>query len=358
MAKVRTRKQKLLRCTVVTVVILLVFAILNLTAAKIIYDSLFPRFEYSSFDTALNLDYTEIKEDYPRHEIGFFRDDVRLQGYLYGEGSKGIVVIAPGLQSGADDYLGLVKGFVDMGWQVFAFDTTGSFMSEGEDSVGFCQETEDLEAALRYIERDKELSRLPVFLVGHSRGGYAAACILATDCNVSGIATVSGANSPMEVTIDTSKSYIGNLAYAGYPFLYAYQSLLFGTEMTSMSASDSISNSTCPTLIIQGTEDTVTPMDTCSIYAHRDEIENPNAEYLIYSGEYQSGHTNLLYSKDAALYAEEIDKQYAELSEKYPEGIPEAVAEDFYSSIDSEKANQPNTDLLIQINSFFEKALK
>ncbi len=359
MAKIRTRKQKVLRGIVVTLVIILIFAIINFAAAKIIYDSLFPRFDYSSYDLALNLNYEEIKEEYPRKEVGVFSgNDIRLQGYLYGEGNKGIIVVAPGLQSGADDYLSLILSLADMGWRVFSFDTTGSFMSEGEDSVGFCQETEDLLAVLDTIKHSKELKNLPLFLIGHSRGGYAAACALESEYDIKAIATVSGANSPMEITIDTSKNYIGSFAYAGYPFLYAYQAMLFGTDMTSMSASESISQSDCPALIIQGAEDTVTPADTCSIYAHRDEIENPNVEYLVYSGEYQSGHTNLLFSKDATIYAEEIDRQYSKLKGKYPEGIPEDIAEDFYSSIDSKKANEPNADLLIKINSFFEDALK
>ncbi len=359
MAKIRTRKQKLIRGLVVTLVIILIFAIINLAAAKIIYDSLFPRFDYSSYDLAMNIDYEEIKEEYPRREFGFFNNlDLRLQGYLYGEGDKGIIVVAPGLQSGADDYLSLILGLTDMGWRVFSFDTTGSFKSEGGDSIGFCQETEDLLSVIETIKHDKELKNLPLFLVGHSRGGYAAACALDSEYDIKGIATISGANSPMEVTVDTSKNYVGPLAYMGYPFLYAYQSMLFGAEMTEMKASEIISRSNCPTLIIQGTEDTVTPVDTCSIYAHSDEIENPNTEYLVYSDEYRNGHTNLLYSEEAVLYCESIDSRYEDLKDKYPEGIPEDIAEKFYSSIDSAKANQPNMHLIENINSFFENALK
>ncbi len=359
MAKTRTRKQKLIRALVVSLVIIIVFALMNFVAAVIIYDSLFPRFDYSSYDLALNIDYEEIKEEYPRREIGFYNeDDFLLQGYLYGEGNKGIIIVAPGLQSGADDYLSLTTGLVDLGWRVCSFDTTGSFRSEGKNSIGFCQETEDLLALIETIKQDKELQNLPLFLAGHSRGGYAVACALQSEYDIKGIATISGANSPMEVTIDTSKNYVGPLAYMGYPFLYAYQTMKFGTDMTSMKASETISQSTCPTLIIQGTQDTVTPASTCSIYAHREEIENPNVEYLVYSEEYQNGHTNLLYSKDAVLYCESVDKEYEALLDKYPDGIPKSIAEEFYSSIDSEKANEANTDLILSINSFFENALK
>ena len=357
MAKTRTRKQKLMRALVVSLVVILIFALMNFVAAIIIYDSLFPRFDYSSYDLALNIDYEEIKEEYPRQEIGFY-NDIRLQGYLYGEGDKGIVVVAPGLSSGADDYLSLITGLVDMGWRVFSFDTTGSFRSEGGNSIGFCQETEDLLASLNILTQDPELEGLPLFLVGHSRGGYAVACALESEYDIKGIATISGANSPMEVTIDTSKNYVGPLAYMGYPFLYAYQAMKFGTDMTSQKASDAISESTTPTLIIQGTEDTVTPANTCSIYAHKDEIENPNVKYLVYSEELQNGHTNLLYSKNAVIYSESVDEEYDVLNDKYPEGIPENVAEEFYNSIDSEKANEANLDLIKNINNFFENALK
>ncbi len=357
MAKTKTRKQRLIRGLAVSLVVILIFVLMNFVAAIIIYDSLFPRFDYSSYDLALNIDYEEIKEEYPRREIGFY-NDIRLQGYLYGEGNKGVVVVAPGLQSGADDYLSLITGLVDMGWRVFSFDTTGSFRSEGGNSIGFCQETEDLLAGLNILTHDPELEGLPLFLIGHSRGGYAVACALESEYDIKGIATISGANSPMEVTIDTSKNYVGPLAYMGYPFLYAYQAMKFGTDMTSQKASEAISESTTPTLIIQGTQDTVTPTDTCSIYAHKEEISNPNVEYLVYSEELQNGHTSLLYSKDAVVYCEKVDKQYDALNDKYPEGIPENIAEEFYSSIDSEKANEANKDLIIKINSFFENILK
>lgn len=359
MAKTRTRKQKLLRALVVSLVVILIFALMNFVAAIIIYDSLFPRFDYTDYDLALNISYEEIKEEYPREEIGFYNeDDFLLQGYMYGDGNKGIIVVAPGLQSGADDYLSLIIGLVDMGWNVFSFDTTGSFRSQGNNSIGFSQETEDLLAVLDIVTKRIEYKDLPVFLVGHSRGGYAVACALEYEYDIKGIATISGANSPMEVTIDTSKNYVGPLAYMGYPFLYAYQAMKFGTEMTSQKASDAISESTTPALIIQGTDDLVTPVSTCSIYAHKEEIQNPNVEYLVYSEELQNGHTNLLYSKEAVVYAEEIDKEYDALQERYPNGIPDDVAENFYSSIDSEKANEANLDLISNINNFFENILK
>ena len=37
---------------------------------------------------------------------------------------------------------------------MFTFDTTGSFRSEGEDQVGFSQATLDLEATLKYVEKN------------------------------------------------------------------------------------------------------------------------------------------------------------------------------------------------------------
>lgn len=357
MAKTKTRKQRLLRGMLVTLVILIVFAIMNFVAAKIIYDMIFPRFEYDSYDLAMNIDYKELGEDYPCEEITFQSDDLRLQGYLYGEGDKGLIVFAPGLSSGANDYLGVYKGFIDMGWRVFSFDTTGSFLSEGEDSVGFCQETIDLLAALDTIESDPRLKDLPLFLMGHSRGGYAVACALESDYDIQAVATISGANSPMEVTIDTSKNYVGSFAFVGYPFLYAYQTMLFGWDMTSMTASQSISNSTCPTLIIQGEKDTTTPMDSCSIYAHKEEILNPNTEYLLLTDEDQNGHTNLLFSKEATTYTESVDEEYQKLSTAYPNGIPQDIANDFYSSIDSLRINEPNLQLLEKVNDFFEKHL-
>ena len=345
------------RILTVILVILLILSVANMIAAKFIYDSLFPRFDSSDFYDAYYPTYEEIMDEYPRKEVGYLCGENRLQGYIYGEGQKGLVVIAPGLSSGARDYIGITMSLVDFGWRVFAFDPTGAYESEGESSVGFAQEIIDLEATLEYIRSDKELKNLELFILGHSRGGYAAACVLNSGFDISGIVTISGVNSAMEITIDSSKKHIGRLAYFGYPALYAYQSFIFGTELTQISAAESLNNSLCPALVIQGEDDDVTPVDTCSIFAHRDEITNPNVEYMLITEDDRSGHTTLMYSSDSAVYREDVTKDFYTLSDKYPEGIPEDVEDDFLETIDDRMTCKVDPGFMEQINSFFEKNL-
>ncbi|MBQ4105774.1 MAG: alpha/beta fold hydrolase [Clostridia bacterium] len=357
MTERKNTARRIRRALTVTLVIILVLSVMNLVAAKIIYDSLFPRYEYTDYYLAKNPSNSEMEEAYPIREVGFLSDENRLQGYIYGEGDKGLVVISPGLSSGAQDYAGITMSLVDYGWRVFSFDPTGCFESEGDSSVGFAQAILDLDAVLNYIETDKELSKLDVFIFGHSRGGYAAACVLESDHSINGIVTVGAANSSMEITIDTSKNYIGNFAYLGYPALYTYQAMIFGTELTSITAVDSINNSDCSVMIVQGSEDDNTPADTCSIYAHKDEITNPLASFVLISDEHINGHTSVMYSKDAAIYQQEISDELDALEEQYPEGIPENVAQDFYSSIDDMLSSEANPELMAQINEFFEANL-
>ncbi|MGN0452562.1 MAG: alpha/beta hydrolase [Ruminococcus sp.] len=347
-------KRKVLRIISVILVIFLFLSVASMAATKIIYDYIFPRYDYTDYTFALSPRYCQIESEYPRTDIYFESGKNTLHGCLYGSGDKGLVVISPGLSRGAEGYIGVVMSFVDFGWRVFTFDPTGCFQSEGDSSVGFAQEILDLDSALDYIEASAELSSLDLFLFGHSRGGYASCCVLSLGHEVKGVVTVSGVNSSMEVTFESSKEYAGNAAYLGYPSLYLYQVMTFGKELTDITATDVINESDCPFMIIQGADDNIAPSDTTSIYAHKEEIYNPNTLFMLSCADHQSGHSDLLYSKEASQYLEDVALQNFVLKQKYPDGIPPEEAEKFYNSIDPMLAIEPNQELMERVNSFLE----
>lgn len=347
-------KRKALKITAVVTVAVLLLCMGMLAATKLIYDGIFPRFDRSPLETALNISYAEIMDTYPREQVSFMSGECRLVGYVYGENnSKGLVVIAPGFSDGAEDYTSLAMGFVDLGFRVFTFDTTGSFESQGESSVGFSQEVLDLDNALSFIESNSELKKLPLFVFGHSRGGYAGAMMCATDHPVKAVVTVGGVNSPMEITMEWSINCVGAFAYTGYPALYAYQAMVFGNEIMSTTAADAIDKGDVPVLVIHCENDTTVSLDGSSIYAHRDEVDNPLAKFMLYENTDNWGHTTLLFTKEANAYREEIHDEYDHLYSLYNGEIPEDVEARLLDGIDSMKAQKANTDLLKLIGEYF-----
>lgn len=354
MAGRKAVKRKALKITAVIMVAVLLLCMGMLAATKFIYDAIFPRYDRSPLETAINISYAEIMDKYPRDKVQFFSGENRLTGYVYNTSDpKGLVVIAPGLSDGGEDYTSIAMGFADLGYKVFTFDTTGSFESEGKNSVGFSQEVIDLENAIEFIGNNPELKALPLYIFGHSRGGYAGAMMCNKNLGIKAVATVGAVNSPMEITMEWSKNFVGPLAFTGYPALYAYQTMVFGRDIMTTTAAEAIDEGDIPALVIHAENDVTVSISGSSIYAHKDEVDNENAKFMLYENEENAGHTTLLYTKEANDYREEIHEEYEHLTTLYGGEIPEDVEAEFLDRIDSMKAQQANTELIMMISEFF-----
>lgn len=311
--------------------------------------------QYDRHDTTVTagLRYEDLEEQYPRSLVSFESGNNRLQGYVYGlNQEQGLVVVAHGLGGGADSYLSQITYSVDQGWRVFAYDATGSFDSEGKTTKGFPQALIDLDAALTYINTQEEFATLPILLFGHSWGGYAVANLLYYDYEIAGVATVSGANSPMEMILEQGRSMMGGFLNIQYPYLWLYQRSLFG-ETASLNAVDAINRSNVPVLIIHGTEDELVAYEGSSIISKLDAITNPNVRTIALSEPGRSGHNNLFRSNAGMDYIDEINTVYRKLYDRYEHNIPYDVKQDFYLEIDRVLAQDLNRDLMDEIQSFF-----
>ena len=291
MKKSTTKTKKTLR---IIAIVLLVYLLSQVVMTKIIYDAVFPRYDFTpeKLDVALQAMGDE------RELVSFYSGEYELQGYYYTASelqADSVVVIVPGLNAGADEYLNQIAYFVSDGFDVFAFDSTGTCGSEGKSEIGFSQEVYDLDAALAYIGQSYDYE--DVFLFGHSRGGYSACAMLDGEHNLSAVASVSGLNSAMEAVMGLSGNYVGKLAYANYPLLWLYQCILFDVETVQISAEECINSDNTPVLIVQGTQDDIAPMDAYSIYAHKDGITSGQVEYYLCDKEGQNGHTDLMYDE-------------------------------------------------------------
>ncbi len=290
---VSVKKFSFKRILLIIITVIFVFCAVSMAATKIIYDAVFVR-----YDTPAEIPQALSATVQRRSLCQFPSGDVQLAGYYYNaenpSAAPGLMVIVPGFSAGGDDYLWQIQAFLDLGWGVFTYDNTGTLRSQGKNQVGFSQSVLDLEAALKYIETNGRFGYNDLVLLGHSRGAYAACCVLAEETEVSAVASVSGVNSAMDAIMQMSADVVGPVSYGNYGFLWLYQTLLFPGENWNLEASEAISHQNVPVLVIHGTLDDRIPADKCAISAHREQITDAPVEYYFC----EAGHTDLLYDAD------------------------------------------------------------
>ena len=309
------KKSVFKRVLIIILAVLVVHCAGSMVATKLIYDSIFSRYAAELAEPA-----PELRDMVEARETFFYEyEDLTLAGYLYRcqtpQARNALVVLAPGFHAGSDDYLWQTKALLDRGWSVFSFDPSGSFESSGDSYVGFPQEILDLNATIEYIEANERFGYQSLSLLGHSRGGYAAGCVLSYDHDIDAVVTVSGVNSAMEGIMAYSSSAVGPLAYGNYGFLWLYQTMLFGARTTNLSAYEEIMDSGVPTLVVHGTGDEDFPMDKNSIISHREQICTPAVEYLTCDAPGQNGHTDLLFDPEGGAN-EELMTQISDFLER------------------------------------------
>ena len=284
------KKFNLKRILIIIIAVIFTFSAISMVVTKIVYDNIFARYDVT-IDTPESL--TEMVDSRALHN--YDSGDVQLTGYYYPkEQAYGLVVLVPGFNASADNFLWQIQSLLDHGWAVFAFDTTGSGRSGGENQVGFSQPVLDLENTLKYIEKNNRFGYNDIVLMGHSQGGYAVCCALAGQHRVSAVVSISGVNSAMEGVMQLSSDAVGNIAYGNYGFLWLYQAMIFGKDVLNQEACQAISQSDVPVLIVHGQADTMIPMDAASVISHREHINDSDVQYLICDG----GHNDILFDED------------------------------------------------------------
>ena len=324
----------------------------------ILFNIVFGRNELKEHEIALN--YSDIDSTrYPRSTVRFPSDSNNLQGYIYNNSDEatGLILIAHGIASGADSYLPETMYFVDANWCVFAFDGTGTRESEGGGIRGLPQTKLDLRAALDYIDSNNELTDYPIMLYGQSMGGYATTAILADNRDdIEAVVAVSAFNSPLDVMHWHSSSMVGGFANLFYPFIWIYNSLLFGND-ANITAVDGINATDIPIMIVYGTDDDVVPFDTIGIPAYRDKITNPNALLIQCDADYRNQHDTVHLRQDAAMYLLEKREELSALNSQYNNNIPDSVWLDFIHDIDSARMNEIDDEFMQTVLTFFNQAL-
>jgi len=371
-------------------IFLVLFMIVPMFATIILYNRTFARRAESPQYRAF-LRYGDTLS-YKKHIVNFPSGLNILTGYIYGKDNyKGLVVVAHSFGDGAEGYFGVITYFVNKGWRVFTYDKTGSHNSDGRGTRGLVQSALDLDAALTFIAAQEW--DLPIVLFGHSWGGFASTAVLNFDHEISAVVSLAGYNRPIQVLHDTSQRILGRAGTLAYPYLWAYQRILFGRN-AGLSAVDGINISGIPVKIIHGTADWLILYDSAGIIAYRDSITNPNVQFVTHDMPHNNCHMNLLVTQNASSYANEVDDEFFELlyrytgmrrenacifttvhfhhvhmvanrnitrcfcSQVYREFIPQDVLSNFFAGIDKHRISELNLELMDRINAFFYVSIR
>ena len=347
-----SRKQKIL---ISSIAVLTGFSGTVVGGMVIAYNALFPRYNRPDYSlTAGNYCYERVQDSLSREEFYFSSKNEKLKGYYYpAENSKGLVVVAHGYHAGADDYIPLIAYMVGCNYSVFTYDVTGTYDSEGESQVGWCQSLIDLDYALRYVEKTEPYSTQPLFLIGHSWGGYAATSVLSLHKNVRACAGIAPMNNAPMIMVEKGEEYVGKLADTAKPIFTAYQKLLF-KNYVKYNGVMGINSVDIPVLIAQGVDDKTITYDGQSVMAHKEEITNPNVRYYVGYGE-QGDHNNIWHSVRAANYQKEVESQLKKLQIEKGGKLTDDEKREFYKSVDHTLYSEVNEELMEQIVAMFDK---
>ena len=325
--------------------------------------SSFTRGDYPDYPV-VNYRYEHYRSQYPREEVTFLSGKNRLQGFLYGDkDADRLLIFSHGLGSGHEDYINEIIYMVNAGYRVFAYDGTGSGMSEGKSTVGLLQSVLDLDAAFDYIHSSDVLKDLPVYLMGHSWGGFAAAEALGRHKNIVAAVDLAGYAYPADLLIDQGSQMMGR-DLSGMKFFFNISQLLtYGPKNFTRNALDSINSTDTPVLLVHGNQDEMISLDKISIIAYQDKLTNPNVQTLIITKEGQNDHNGILHSAEAISHIATLNEDFAakmNTIQDLPKEELEARAIEFRGEM-VEKAdlpliNQVNEELFNRILAFFDEA--
>lgn len=322
-------------------------------SAMMIYRRIFARCDRPDYAlTPGEFCYSRVRERLPREKFFYYVKGKRLRGYFYPvKSARGMVVFCHGMGSGADDYIPLIEEMTLGGFSVFAYDSTGTYDSSGKGTVGIFQQTEDLLMTLDYLAEEERFSRIPIYLLGHSWGGFAVTSALSLTSNILGVASISAMNSGTGIMLEKTREIIGKASVLASPIINLSQKIHYGNHIYLTSV-DGINSAGIPTLIAHGVEDKVVPFATQSIVANRDKITNPHIDYLISKG-LSGGHSNILYAKESVAYRMEIESEInlAKIKKGRELTLPEKA--ELFNKIDHRRYSMPNLDLTEKILETF-----
>ena len=332
------------------------FSAITVASAVIAYDSFFERYERPDYAIYPGeYCFKRVSDRLSRDEFYIKTKGADLKCYYYPtENAKGLVVIVHGLHAGADEFIPFAEYFVKHGYNVFSYDGTGVYDSKGDSTVGMCQSLVDLDNVLDYIKKEDAYKNQPLYLMGHSQGGYAVTSVLSLHKEVKAVAAIAPMNNAFTVMVEKGEQYVGKVAQASRPIFSVYQRILF-KDYVNYDGVKGINSVNVPVFIAQGVDDTSITYDKLSITAYRDSITNPNVEYYLTKGVLGT-HLEILYSVDAVLYRKEVASDIKLLEMNKGSKLTTAEKAEYIATVNHKLYSSVNEELMCKIIDTFDNA--
>ena len=224
--------------------------------------------------------------------------------YRDGQDIKGVVIMAHGIGGGGhNSYMDLADRFTQSGYIAFAYDVTGNDDSEGDDVHGLPQGVIDLDRAISYVENDPELKNYPIFLFGHSWGGYSVTSVLNEHPEVTAVCSVAGFNESSDLLCAQGRDMIGPVIYFLLPYMDLYEYIKFG-DYATQTGMGGLAKTDAKILILHSSDDTTVPIEYGYDIYYEKYQNDPDFKFIKFS---DKGHNKILSSEDYDTMADVIE---------------------------------------------------
>ena len=325
--------------------------------ARKIYHTIFKRYDRPDYDLFPGLyEYNKVKSVLFRETLSFKSEGNKLNAYYYPckEESKGLVVLVHGFRSGSDEYLPITMYLVSKSYNVFTYDGTGTYESEGKDLRGFLQGLVDLDNAINFLKSDKRFKRQNLYLLGHSCGGFAVNAVISLHKkDIKSVASIAAVNNCYTLLIDKASEYAKEFAEEGFQkeFLDRYQKKIFG-KYARYDALMGVNSVSFPIFIAHGFSDKTISYDTQSLISHRKEITNPNVTFYTSTGN-QGGHDSIWHSPRSNDYQDIVNSTIKSMKK---DKVSEDDIKKYVNGIDHYLYSEIDNGLFDKILEVFDKA--
>lgn len=309
-------------------VVLLLFAVVELGYAKIFYkrgDGI-NCIDYYSPKEFKSLSYEKIHFNSGRYQLtGFIYKNIKVKKF------KAVVLVNHGIGFGHFYLLPLIEQIANDGFIVISYDFTASGLSEGRRIKSMSQALLDNKAFFTYLSSREDLNKYPLYLLGHSWGGYASLASLNLNTKIDKVVSFAGFSS--ELDLFTSSVKLIKLLKP----LFILRNFIHYGKYSSMSGLKGVSNSTSKILYIQGKEDkVVSPKIGANLLS---KVTNENLVIKLLP---EKGHS-CFFTKESEKKALDVLSQFGMFSSK---------AYDPHLNIDYRKISEIDPDIVSLILEF------
>lgn len=265
---------------------------------------------------------------------------------------KGLIVFVHGMGGGHLSYTTEINTLAKAGFIVIGYDNTGTCSSEGKKLKGFFQSVIDLDYVLNFIEKDKELNKYSIELVGHSWGAYTVCQSLQFNHDIKAVVAMSGFNSSAKVVCDTMKNETNiNFSFLK-PFITIINFITFGKKATKNTIGI-LKDTKVPVLLLHGDADKSVYIENSLVNNKEISSNNKNIKQIVYEGRFH----NIYQTKESEEYLNNTFGTLSELNKKYKGKPPEEEINKIYDNIDYKKMTEEDEEVMNMIIKFLEKAL-